>query len=70
MNCASSRTWLFELEPEVDELLGAAAVFGVGGPRPLRYPNEGIVPEEKKNQPYVKHKSLRLFFLVFRRPNS
>jgi len=32
-------------------------------PRPLGYPNEGIVPE--KNRPYANHKSLRLFFLVF-----
>ena len=31
MNCASSRRWLLELEPEAEELLGAAAAFGVGG---------------------------------------
>ena len=74
------QTFKFELKPE--ELLGAAATFGVGGscllpagrvrrhPCPLGYPNERIVPERKKNRPYTKHKSLRLFFLVMRRPNS
>jgi hypothetical protein len=29
--CRSMKRWLFELEPEAEELLGAAAAFGVGG---------------------------------------
>ena len=44
------------LEPEPEELLGAVAAFEVGGgcslpagrvPRPLGYPDESIIPEEK-----------------------
>jgi hypothetical protein len=31
MNCAASQRWLFALEPEPEELLAAAGVFGVGG---------------------------------------
>jgi len=31
MNCASSWTWLLELEPEEELLLGAAAAFEARG---------------------------------------
>ena len=73
MKCASSRRWLFELEPEA-ELLFRVAAFGGDCQRAafvailvlwkLGYSNKSIVRERKR--PYTKHKSLRihLFFFV------